>query len=177
VLYNTRLLPGNWRLKRLRDLPGSKNVSMAIAWASVATVLPQVEIEPAITPGMIVAFLFVFTMVFIRSAMSDTLDIQSDRLIGRETIPVLIGKGYTQRLLQGILVFMVILLVTAYAAGWTTSLSLALLSCPFYLWICFKLCDRGSQLSGVILEGLLETCYLVAGLSAFLWVIFTRHVT
>ena len=178
VLYNTRLLPENWRLKRLRDLPGSKNVSMAMAWGTVATVLPQMEAEyqPAITPGMIVAFLFVFTMVFIRSAMSDTLDIQSDRLIGRETIPVLIGKEYTQILLQGILVFLVILLVIAYLARWTPSLGLALLSCPFYVWICFKLYDRRSQLSGVILEGLLETCYLVAGLSAFLWIVFTRHV-
>ena len=177
VLYNTRLLPENWRLKRLRDLPGSKNVSMAMAWGTVATVLPQIEIDLAITPGMIVAFLFVFTMVFIRSAMSDTLDIQSDRLIGRETIPALIGKEYTQILLQGILFFLVILLVIAYPAGWVSSLSLALLSCPFYIWICFKLCDRRSQLSSVILEGLLETCYLVAGLSAFLWIVFTMHVS
>ena len=148
-----------------------------MAWGTVATVLPQMEIETAITPGMIVAFMFVFTMVFVRSAMSDTLDIQSDRLIGRETIPVLIGKEYTQRLLHGILASLVILLIAAYFAGWTSSLSLALLSCPFYLWICFKLCDRGSQLSGAILEGLLETCYLIAGLSAFLWVISTGHVT
>jgi len=109
--------------------------------------------------------------------MSDTLDIQSDRLIGRETIPVLIGKEYTQILLQGILFFLVILLVIAYPAGWVSSLSLALLSCPFYIWICFKLCDRRSQLSSVILEGLLETCYLVAGLSAFLWIVFTMHVS
>ena len=176
VLYNTRLLPERWRLKRLRDLPGSKNVSMAMAWGTVAVVLPQIEIDLAITPSMIVAFLFVFTMVFIRSVMSDTLDIQSDRLIGRETIPVLMGKGYTQILLQGVSVFLVILLVIAYHAGWVPSLSLALLSCPFYIWICFKLCDRRSHLSGVVLEGLLETCYLVAGVSAFLWFIFTRHV-
>ncbi|MDI6776037.1 MAG: 4-hydroxy-3-methylbut-2-enyl diphosphate reductase [Syntrophales bacterium] len=176
VLYNTRLLPENWRLKRLRDLPGSKNVSMAMAWGTVAAVLPQMEIDLAITPGMTVAFLFIFFLVFIRSAMSDTLDIQSDRLIGRETIPVLIGEEYTRILLQGILVFLVILLVIAYPAGWAPSLSLALLSCPFYVWICFKLCDRRSQLSGVVLEGLLETCYIVAGMSAFLWFIFTRHV-
>ncbi|MDO8785501.1 MAG: 4-hydroxy-3-methylbut-2-enyl diphosphate reductase [Syntrophales bacterium] len=177
VLYNTRLFPENWRLKRLRDLPGSKNVSMAMAWGTVATVMPRMEISPVISPGMIVAFLFVFTMVFIRSAMSDTLDIQSDRLIGRETIPVLIGKEYTQSLLRGISVFLVILLIIAYPAGWATSLSLAILSCPFYLWICFKLCDRRSQLSGVIMEGLLETCYFVAGLSAFLWIIVTRYAT
>jgi len=173
VLYNTRLLPENWRLKRLRDLPGSKNVSMAMAWGTVAAVLPQMEIDLAITPGMIVAFLFVFTMVFIRSAMSDTLDIQSDRLIGRETIPVLIGKEYTQILLQGISVFLVILLVVAYPAGWVPSLSFVLLSCPFYVWICFKLCNRRSPLSGVVMEGLLETCYIVAGVSAFLWFIFS----
>jgi len=176
VLYNTKILPENWRLKQLKDLPGSKNVSMALAWGTVAAVLPQIEINPAITPSTVVAFLFVFTMVFIRSAMSDTLDIQSDRLIGRETIPVLIGKEYTQILLQGVLAFLAILLVIAYPAGWAPSLSFVLLSCPFYLWICFKLCDRRLQFSGTAMEGLLETSYIIAGASSFLWLISSRQV-
>ena len=49
-----------------------------------------------------VAFAFTAGIVFIRSALSDILDIQSDRLIGRETLPVLIGGKKTLLLLQGI---------------------------------------------------------------------------
>ncbi len=172
VLYNAKILPRNWRFRRLRDLPGSKNVSVATAWAIVVAVLPQVEISMSITLSMILAFLFTFAVVFVRSALSDTIDIQSDRLIGRETIPVVIGEENTQKLLKGISVITAAILIIASPAGWTSSLSFALLACVFYMWICFKLCDRRATFSGVVLEGLLETNYIIAGLMTFLWLVF-----
>jgi 4-hydroxy-3-methylbut-2-enyl diphosphate reductase len=171
VLYNAKILPQNWRFKKIKDIPGSKNVSIAAAWGIVVAVIPQIGITLKITPGMIVAFLFTFAVVFIRSAMSDTIDIQSDRLIGRETIPVVIGEESTRKLLKAISVSMGAILVMAHPAGWTSSLSFVLLSCVFYIWICFKLCDKRAEFSGVVLEGLLETNYIIAGLSAFLWFI------
>ena len=172
VLYNTRILPQNWRFKRLKDIPGSKNVSMAVAWGIVAAVIPLIGTSLSITPGMVLAFLFTFAIVFIRSAMSDVIDIQSDRLIGRETIPVVIGEKNTKKLLKGISVLMAVILVMAHPAGWTSSLSFALLACMIYVWICFRFYDRRMRFSGVALEGLLETNYIIAGLSAFLWFIF-----
>ena len=173
VLYNTRILPGNWRFNSLKELPGSKNISTATAWAAVAAVLPQFEISLAITPGVIVAFLFTFGIVFVRSAMSDVLDIQSDRLIGRETIPVLIGKERTQVLLQGILILLIILLFISSYLGWTSSVGFTLLPCIFFVWIYFKLYDRRSAFSGVVQEGILETTYIIAGLSSLLWLSLT----
>ena len=172
VLYNAKILPQNWRFRRLRDLPGSKNVSVATAWAIVVAVLPQIEMSMSITLSMTLAFLFTFAVVFVRSALSDTIDIQSDRLIGRETIPVVIGEEKTQKLLKGISVITAVILIIASPAGWTSSLSFALLACVFYMWICFKLCDRRSTFSGVVLEGLLETNYIIAGFMTFLWLVF-----
>ncbi|MCX5854329.1 MAG: UbiA family prenyltransferase, partial [Deltaproteobacteria bacterium] len=173
VLYNMKILPRNFRFSSLKELPGSKNISMALAWAVVASVLPGIEDSLSVTSGMIVAFLFTFSIVFVRSAMSDILDIQSDRLLGRETIPVLIGKETTQTLLMGILVLLVLLLVAAYPFGWTSTLSYALLINVFFIWIYFKLYDRRAAFSGVVLEGILETNYILTGLSAFLWLILT----
>ena len=147
---------------------------MALAWAAVAALLPQIEIGWSLTPGMIVAFLFTFAIVFIRSALSDILDIQSDRLIGRETIPVLIGRGKTQILLKGITGILFILLILTFFAGWSSSLNLILLICTFYIWICFKLCDRRAAISPVVLEGLLETNYVIAGFSAMVWLMVIR---
>jgi (E)-4-hydroxy-3-methyl-but-2-enyl pyrophosphate reductase len=172
VLYNAKIFSRNWRFRRLRDLPGSKNISVATAWAIVIAVFPQLEISISITPAMTFAFLFTFAVVFVRSALSDTIDIQSDRLIGRETIPVVIGKENTQKLLKGISLITAALLIIVSPAGWTSSLSFALLACVFYMWICFKLCDRRSTFSGVVLEGLLETNYIIAGLMTFLWLVF-----
>jgi len=108
-------------------------------------------------------------LVFIRSALSDILDIQSDRLIGRETLPVLIGEQKTLMLLEGVSVLLFALLLAAHPVGWTTSVSYFLLICVFYIWICFKLYDRRSGISGVVLEGLLESMYFIAGVGAFFW--------
>ena len=171
VLYNTQLLPPGWRFQSLKDIPGSKNIATAIAWAAVIALLPSVASGFVLTPGLMVAFAFTAGIVFIRSALSDILDIQSDRLIGRETLPVLIGEEKTLLLLQGISGLLFVLLLAASPAGWSPSLSFVLLTAVFYVWICFKLYDRRSGFSGVVLEGLLESSYLVAGMSALLWLV------
>jgi 4-hydroxy-3-methylbut-2-enyl diphosphate reductase len=173
ILYNTAILPRGWRFRRLKDLPGSKNISTAIAWAAVTALLPWIEVSLKPTAGAATAFLFIAGIVFIRSALSDILDIQSDRLIGRETLPVLIGGTRTLLLLQGISGGLFVLLGAAHPAGWATSLSFFLLACVFYIWICFKLYDRRSGFSGVVLEGLLESGYIIAGISALLWLLTT----
>ncbi len=135
----------------------------------MTALLPWIETGHEPTPGLAVSFAFIAGIVFIRSALSDILDIQSDRLIGRETIPVLIGEEKTLVLLQGISALLFLLLVAASPAGWSPSLSFVLLTSVFYIWICFKLYDRRSGFSGVVLEGLLESSYIIAGLSALLW--------
>ncbi len=174
VVYNLNVLPEGWRFRGLKDLPGSKNVSMALAWAAVAALLPRIEAGFSLTPGVIVAFLFTFALVFIRSALSDILDMQSDRFIGRETIPVLIGRKRTLELLKGITGILCALLLLAFFAGWTSSLALILLICLFYIWICFKLCDRRAAFSAAVLEGLLETSHVIAGFSTAAWLAATR---
>jgi (E)-4-hydroxy-3-methyl-but-2-enyl pyrophosphate reductase len=175
VLYNTRILPGNLRFKSLKDLPGSKNIFMAMAWAAVVAVLPQFEISLSVTESMLVAFFFTFGIVFVRSSVSDILDIQSDRLIGRETIPVLIGKKPTQILLQVILGLLVILLSVSNILGWTSSLSLALLVCVFFMWIYLRLYARRAAFSGVVQEGILETSFIIAGISSLVWLYLARY--
>ena len=174
VLYNLNVLPEGWRFRSLKDLPGSKNISMALAWAAVAAALPRIEAGLSLTPGVIVAFLFTFALVFIRSALSDILDMQSDRFIGRETIPVLIGRKRTMELLKGIAGILFSFLILAFFAEWTSPLALILLICLFYIWICFKLCDRRAAFSAAVLEGLLETNYVIAGFGAAAWLLVTR---
>jgi (E)-4-hydroxy-3-methyl-but-2-enyl pyrophosphate reductase len=172
VLYNMKILPAGRRFQRLKDIPGSKNIFMAVAWGTVTAILPALGNDYGFNAGQVVAFVFAFGIVFIRSAMSDILDMQSDKLIGRETIPVLIGKERTRIVLKIISLILLIILLLSYPAGWTSSLSFILLTCVLYVWICFQLCDRKSGLSGAVMEGLLETSYIIAGFSVFLWFVF-----
>ena len=174
VLYNARFLPSRWRFRSLKELPGSKNVSMALAWAMVAVVLPVVGAGFAFRPGLAVAFVFTFALVFIRSILSDIIEMQNDRLLGRETIPVLVGSKTSQRILKVVWVLLFILLASAYPAGWSASVSIALIICLFYVLICFKLYDRRATLSSMEIWGLLETNYILAGVSALSWLAISR---
>ena len=169
ILYNMKIMPGGWRFQSLKDLPGSKNIFMAIAWGAVTAIIPSLNKDYCIHAALIIAFVFTFGVVFIRSAMSDILEIQSDKLIGRETIPVLFGKTPTITLLKVISLILLVLLIISNPVGWTSSLSYFLISCILYIWICFQLCDRKSGFSGAVMEGLLETSYIVVGLSVLVW--------
>ena len=177
ILYNMRFLPppmavsgpeGDSRIEEHRHPPWPGERSRRFCHGSIRALRP--------TPGLAVAFVFTTGIVFIRSALSDILDIQSDRLIGRETLPVLIGEERTLIFLRGISAVLFLILLTASPAGWSTSVSFVLLTAVFYIWICLKLYDRRSGFSGVVLEGLLESCYIVAGLCAFLWLMATGSV-
>ena len=169
VLYNMKLLPGNWRFQRLRDIPGSKNISMALAWGMVTAVLPVLKNDSHFHPVTAVAFFFTFSLVFVRSALSDIMEMQSDKLLGRETIPVIFGKTKTQILLKSIILILLIILLISHPLGLSSSLSYFLILCTLYLWICFRVCDRRSGLSGALMEGLLETSYIIAGFAVFCW--------
>lgn len=173
VLYNAPIFPRGWRFRYPKDVPGSKNTSMAFAWAVVTAVLPRVSSGFTPTAAMVVAFLFVFGLVFVRSVLSDVLDVQSDRLIGRETIPVLMGTDNTRILIKAVSLLTLVIISVAYSAGWATSLALPLVPVIFYLWICFRLCDTGAWLSGLIMEGIIETSYVLTGLIGILWLVWT----
>lgn len=172
VLYNMKILPKHWHFRSLKDLPGSKNIFMSAAWGAVAAVLPAMEKTSSFGAGFAVAFCFIFGIVFIRSAMSDILEMQRDKLIGQETIPVFFGRERAINVLRFISLILLLILVVPGFAGWTTPLSYFLLICILYIWICFRFCDKKSALSGAVKEGLLETSYILAGFCVFLWRIF-----
>lgn len=176
ILYNIKIFPSRWRLKRLVDIPGSKNVFTATAWALATVLIPRFAIGLEITAGTIVAFLFIFNIVFVKSALSDMIDIQSDRLVGRETIPVVVGEQNTRKLLQGTSIFTGIVLVLSVSAGYASSLSLVILISIFYIWICLKFYDRKARFSNIVLEGLLGTNNIIAGFSAIVWFVVERHI-
>jgi 4-hydroxy-3-methylbut-2-enyl diphosphate reductase len=170
-LYNMKILPDGWRFQRLKDIPGSKNIFMATAWGMVTAVLPALANNLHDQPAMLVAFLFAFGLVFVRSALSDIMEMQSDKLLGHETIPVVFGRNKTQLVLKIILLILLIILVFSSLANVVSALGFFLLSCLLYLWICFRLCDRRAGLSGAVIEGLLETSYIIAGFAVFWWFI------
>lgn len=162
-LLSAQTLPlVKWR--SLKDLPGSKTPLVAAGWAVSAVVLPVLGSEPPIfLPGLVVAFLFAGGMVFWRTAMSDLLDIQGDRIVGRETIPILIGVKRTRKLLRALLVCLALLLVGATAWGMIPSIGYWLLLSVLVFGGFFVLFKRRHLVDRLWFEGVIDGNFVLAG--------------
>ncbi len=76
----------------LRRIPGSKDLVVAAALATVAVVMPLwQEGAPWNLRGFAAMFL-IGTLAFARTVIYDIRDMQNDQVLGKETLPIAIGK-------------------------------------------------------------------------------------
>ena len=93
-----------WQYSKIKDIPGSKTLSQALAWAALMSLLPLLEAEGVSWEAAVISFLFVFAVVYVRGGLFDILELQGDMIVGRETLPIAIGEKRTLYLLKGIIV-------------------------------------------------------------------------
>ena len=88
--YNLTLVP-QWfagiKYRRIRDIPGSKTILIAMAWGIVTSILPSLAEADAVSLDTVAVFALSVSLVFVRTAFFDILDMQGDRIVGKETIP------------------------------------------------------------------------------------------
>ncbi len=164
--YNLRLIPKRFaydKYRRLRDIPGSKTVLIAMAWGIVTSVLPRLSVSGNIHLNTAIIFLWSLSLVFVRTAFFDILDMQGDRIVGKETIPILLGEKRALRLLKTILVINFGILFISSAFQLISSLGFVLLICPAFIFIMLSAHERGYMLPGIRLEFLVESNFVMAG--------------
>ncbi|MBW1648283.1 MAG: 4-hydroxy-3-methylbut-2-enyl diphosphate reductase [Deltaproteobacteria bacterium] len=173
--YSLNLVPARlgWRIRRIRDLPGSKTVLIALAWATVAVLLPALAQNGRIDAATLLVFAICALLVFARTAFFDILDVQGDRIVGKETLPVVLGEAVTLRLLKASLILAAAGLALGALSGLTSPLAVWLLACPLFLYLVFSAYTRGRIHPGVRLEFLIETNFVMAGILAFFWTLVT----
>jgi len=170
--YNLRLLPKRFaydKYSRLRDVPGSKTVLIAMAWGIVTSVLPRLSVSGDIHLNTAIIFLWSLSLVFVRTAFFDILDMQGDRIVGKETIPILLGEKRALRLLKTILAINFGILLASSAFQLISSLGFALLICPAFVFIILSAHERGYMLPGIRLEFLVESNFVMAGVMTLVW--------
>jgi len=129
-----------------------------------AAVLPVAESPASVdVAALAVAFVFAAGMVFWRTALSDLLDIQGDRLVGRETIPILIGVTKAGRLLIGLLVFLGVLLLVAASVGWVKPVGFSLVVNCLVFGLLFLVYKGRHLVDRLWLDGMLDGNLLLAG--------------
>lgn len=170
--YNRILVPRQlaaFKYRRIRDIPGSKTFLIAIAWGIVTALLTPLALadRPHWTTGLI--FLWSAGLVFARTAFFDILDMQGDRIVGKETIAVLLGEKKSLRLLKTTLLILMIALLVLSSLHIVSYLGFFLISSPLLLLLLLSAYEQGILLPSVKLELLVETNFLLAGLIAFFW--------
>jgi len=170
--YNLRLLPpglGRGRIGRIRDIPGSKSILIAMAWGIVTAVFPAISAPGigALKTGA--GFALASLWVFCRTAFFDILDVQGDRIVGKGTIPIMIGEKKTFALLKTSLLLLAGAMAVLGATGFFTGAGLVIAICPLAMWMIFRAHQRGGMHPGMRTEFIVETQFVLAGLLALVW--------
>ena len=85
--------------KSMKDIPSSRDLFVALAWATILTFLPQTIQQGTliIDPASIATFSLIFILSFLRSLIFDLRDIEGDRIMGRETLITIIGEKLARK--------------------------------------------------------------------------------
>ncbi|ODS34413.1 MAG: 4-hydroxy-3-methylbut-2-enyl diphosphate reductase [Candidatus Scalindua rubra] len=156
----------------MAQIPGSKEIFISIAWAVSTGLIPFLGSPMSFLSSLPIVLAFTFSMVFIRTVLIDVKDVQGDRIIGKETIPIAIGKGNTKIILVVISILLTVLLIVSPMIGWTSGFSYYLLPCVVYACGYLYFYHKRLIPSGLACEGITDFNFILAGVMVVIWRLF-----
>lgn len=168
--YHITIIP-KWleqffRYRTLKDVPSSRDLFVALAWATVLTFMPQALNNVFfLQPITVAIFIWIFILAFLRSLVFDLRDIEGDRIMGRETLITIVGEKRARKSIYLIIIACFLILVIAPGlkglATYTGTTSLRfLLQVPVLMYIFYfvkwnpKLRDRRSAIFNLMADGM-----------------------
>jgi 4-hydroxy-3-methylbut-2-enyl diphosphate reductase len=177
IIYSIPIVPIRlrhlWRYSKIKDVPGSKTLSVALAWGVLISLLPLLEPTSMGWPVAILSFLYVFSIVYVRSALFDIFQVQGDLIVGVETLPIVLGEKRTLLLLKWIILFGALVLASGAFTGLAGPFSYLLLLVFLSLRLCLLIYQKRWLYPGTRLEAMVEGNFFLAGLLALIWQIFS----
>lgn len=170
--YNLTLIP-KWlprplKYRRIKDIPGSKTILIALAWGVVTAIFPALGRGNGLDSAMLMTFAWATIFVFVRTAFFDVLDMQGDRIVGKETLPILMGQKRTLRILKILLLVATVILIGGSATGILAPIGFVLAICPLLMLSTVLASEREHMLPGIHLEFLIEFHFVLAGMIALM---------
>jgi 4-hydroxy-3-methylbut-2-enyl diphosphate reductase len=173
LMYNFKIIPERLAqstgIYRLKEIPGSKTMFTAVAWGVLAALIPVVCSDQETSGATAIAFFFVAGMIFIRSGLFEIMAIEGDRVVGKETLAIALGKERTFTLLFCGSLALVAMLLGAAWGGVIPSLGYTLSLSGLYMLGYLILYHRGLMESSLMMESLVEGNMILAGILAFIW--------
>jgi 4-hydroxybenzoate polyprenyltransferase len=174
ALYGVKVIPITWArhmmgIRRLKDLPASRDMGTALAWTGAAGIVPLLTVGSTSQLHAAGVLSFVFLLVFLRSALIGVRDVQGDKIMGMETIFKVVGKRRTKEVLLSAVITLTVLLL-GLMFPWQ-GLPLAAFLLPLVAYTCGVSWLYHQRLlpNGAAGEMLVDGQFLLAGGLAFLW--------
>jgi 4-hydroxy-3-methylbut-2-enyl diphosphate reductase len=172
ILYSVKFIPlfisNHLKVRRLKEIPASKTFFVALAWAMVLVALPAL-IRNSVGSRTAGVFAFVLLLVLVRNSIFDIFDMQGDRIVGKETLPVLIGLPKTMLVLKVIMVVILLMPLFMTPLGLMVNpLGYFLAPALLYLGVFLVFYEKGYYTPGVRLEFGLESSFVLMAASVWL---------
>jgi 4-hydroxy-3-methylbut-2-enyl diphosphate reductase len=173
IIYSLRIVPERLHhiteYKRLKDFPGSKDVFVALAWAWVIVLIPTLHQETFFTYKSLSIMAFISATVFIRSVVFDVVGIEGDRIVGRETIPILIGPKRTEFMLLIITVIIGVFMGLSAFFGLVPAFAYYFILSPVLMVSCLYIIQKRRMRANRLFEVIIDSLFIVIGLITYLW--------
>lgn len=171
IAFRIHVVPSNvsrlLRYKGLEQFAGSKEIFFGIAWALTTALIPFLVSESQALSTLGVAMAFTFSIAFLRAVLLDIRDIQVDRIMGRETIPIAIGNTWTKVMLVAVAGLTASMLLASPALGWASTFSYFLIPCVLYACFYLYLYHIRAIGEGLMCEAVVDFNFILAGIIAF----------
>ena len=112
---------------------------------------------------------FVSLTVSIRSVIFDIMSIEDDRMVGRETIPIIIGPNKTQATLLFISILIGIFMFVSAFTGLVPALGYFLIIPPLMMVICLYAFQKKMFQASSLFEAIVDSNFILTGIITYLW--------
>lgn len=172
LMYNIKIIPENRFLRKyhkIKDIPGSKTILIATAWGIVTSILPALSSSGKFTIATFLTLVLSASVVFAKTAFFDIMDMQGDKIAGKETIPTLIGSAKSLWLIKFILLSVSLLIFIFAALKLILPIAFILGLFPVLMCITIVKCEQDQSYQGTKQELLLESLFIMVGMVVFLY--------
>lgn len=173
IIYSLKIVPERLHhiteYKRLKDFPGSKDVFVALAWAWVIVLIPSLNQGAFFTYESLSIMAFIISTVFIRSVIFDIVGIEGDRIVGRETIPILIGPKRTEIMLLIITIIICVYMGLSAVFGLVPELGYYFILFPVLMVACLYIIQKRRIQYNRLFEVTIDSFFILIGIITYLW--------
>ncbi len=174
VLYGVKLVPLRWArhlmgIRRIKDLPASRDIATALGWTVAAGIVPLLTVGSSSVLRAVGVVSFIFLLVFLRSALIGVRDVQGDKIMGMETLFKVVGKRRTKEVLvTAVAILAGLLLVLALPWSGVSLAAFLLVVVPYICGVSW-LYHRRLLPKGAGGEIVVDGQFLLVGAMALLW--------